>query len=133
VAQWQQRVRQREDHVYIRDVEELALSRREPPLARLRLTLRTVAIPTRVIGDGTMSAGATPIEMAAARGRPTPRQRAQHGPLLHAEPRMLLEEWGTLRVEDIGHLHGGPRHDCGGFRKRRDSGSTTGRETCSCS
>ena len=33
---------------------------------------------------------------------------------------MPLEEVLTLRVEDIGHLHGGPAHGCGGFRRRRD-------------
>jgi hypothetical protein len=49
---------------------------REPPLACLSLTLRTVSMPTRVIGDGPMSAGATLIEMATERSRPTPRQRA---------------------------------------------------------
>jgi hypothetical protein len=133
VAERQERVWQREDDVHIRDVEELALSRREPPLAGLRLTLRTVSIPTRVIGDSSMSAGATLIEMPAERGRPTSRQRAQHGPLLHAQPRMPLEEWGTLRVEDIGHLHGGPAHDCGGLRSRRERGTIGGVATCSCS
>ena len=76
-----------------------------------------------------MAARAAVIDRAAERGGPTARDRAQHGALLHAEPRMLLDEVITLRVEDIGHLHGGPRHDCGGFRRRRDRGSTTGRET----
>ena len=133
VAERQERVWQREDDVHIRDVEELALPRRKPPLAGLRLTLRTVSIPTRVIGDGSMSAGATLIEMSAERGGATPRQRAQHGPLLHTQPRMLLEEGGTLRVEDIGHLHGGPAHGCGGGRSRRDRGITGGVATCSCS
>lgn len=37
-----------------------------------------------------MSAGATLIEMPAERGGPTPRQRAQHRPLLHTQPRMLV-------------------------------------------
>ena len=62
-----------------------------------------------------MPAGAALIDMAAERGGPTPGQRAEDGPLLHAEPRMLIEEVLTLRVEDIGHLHGGPAHDCGGL------------------
>ena len=80
-----------------------------------------------------MSAGAALIDMAAERGGPTPRQRAEDGPLLHAEPRMLVEEVLTLRVEDIGHLHGGPAHDSVGFRLRRDRGTTGGGVTCSCS
>ena len=61
-----------------------------------------------------MPAGVTPIEMAPERGGPTARDRAQNRSLLHAQPRMLLDEGVTLRVEDIGHLHGGPAHGCGG-------------------
>ena len=80
-----------------------------------------------------MSAVAALIDLPAERGGPTPAQRAENGPLLHAEPRMLVEEVLTLRVEDIGHLHGGPAHDCGGFRFRRDRGITGGDVTCSCS
>jgi len=37
---------------------------------------------------------------------------------------MLVEEVLTLRVEDIGHLYGGPAHDSVGFRFRRDRGTT---------
>ena len=39
-----------------------------------------------------MSAGVTPVEMAPERGRATARDRAEHGSLLHAQPRMLLDE-----------------------------------------
>ena len=80
-----------------------------------------------------MSAGATPIEMASEGRRATACDRAEHRSLLHAEPRMLLDEVVTLRVEDIGHLHGGPAHDCGGFRRRRDRRTIGGVATCSCS
>jgi hypothetical protein len=80
-----------------------------------------------------MTAGAALIDMAAERGGPTPGQRAEDGPLLHAEPRMLVEEGLTLRVEDIGHLHGGPAHDCGGLRRSRDRGITSGGVTHNCS
>ena len=80
-----------------------------------------------------MSAGAALIDMSAERGGPTPGHRAKDGPLLHTEPRMLVEEELTLRVEDIGHLHGRPAHDCGGFRKRRDRGITRGGITWRCS
>ena len=104
-------MRQREDDVHIRHVEQFPLARLEPALARLRLALRAVAVPTRVIGDGLMPAGVTVIEMATERGGATARDRAEHRALLHAQPRMLLDEGVTLRVEDIGHLHGGPAHD----------------------
>jgi hypothetical protein len=80
-----------------------------------------------------MSAGVTPVEMPSERGGPTARDGAEHRSLLHAQPRMLLDEGVTLRVEDIGHLHGGPRHDWVGFRFRRDRSNTGGRGTCSCS
>ncbi len=80
-----------------------------------------------------MAARAAVIDMAAERGGPAARDRAQHGALLHTEPRMLLDELITLRVEDIGHLHGGPAHGVLGFRFRRDRGRTTGVGTWSCS
>ena len=133
IGQRQQRMREREDDVHVRHVEQLALARVEPALPRLRLALRAVPIPTRVIGDGLMPAGVTPIEMPAERGGATARDRAEDRSLLHAQPRMLLEEGVTLRVEDIGHLHGRPAHDCGGFRSSRDRGTTGGGVTCSCS
>ena len=71
--------------------------------------------------------------MAAERGRATARDRAEDGSLLHAQPRMLLDEGVTLRVEDIGHLHRRPAHAGLGFRFSRDRGRTTGAGTCSCS
>lgn len=54
-----------------------------------------------------MSAGAALIDMPAERGGPTPGQGAEDCPLLHAEPRMLVEKVLTLRVEDIGHATAG--------------------------
>ena len=80
-----------------------------------------------------MAAGVTPIEMPSEGRGPAARDRPEDGPLLDAEPRMLLEEGITLRVEDIGHLHRRPAHGCGGFRSKRDRGSTTGVGTCKCS
>ena len=48
-----------------------------------------------------MPAGATAIDMTAECGGPTARDRAQHGSLLHAEPRMLRDEGVPVRVEEI--------------------------------
>jgi hypothetical protein len=126
-------MRQREDDVHIRHVEPIALARVEPALPRLCLTLRTVPVATRVIGDGLMAAGVTPIEMAPEGGRATARDRAEDRSLLHAQPWMLLDEGVTLRVEDIGHLHRRPAHAGLGFRFSRDRGRTMGAGTCSCS
>src|SRR4029450_5936232 len=133
IGQRQQRVRQREDDVHIRHVEEIPLACGEPALARLRLRLGTVPIATRVIGDGLMPAGVTPIEMPTERRGPTARDRAKDRSLLRAQPRMLLGEGGSLRVEDIGHLHRRPAHGCGGFLSKRDRGRTSGVDTCKCS
>jgi hypothetical protein len=126
-------MREREDDVDIWHVEELALAGMEPALPRLCLALRAVPIAARVIGDGLVSAGVTPIEMTPKCGGATARDRPKDRSLLRAQPRMLLEKGVALRVEDIGHLHGGPAHDCGGLRRRRDRGITGGSVTCNCS
>src|SRR5688572_30765512 len=75
IAERQQRMRQREDDMHIRHVEELPLARVEPALPRLRLALGAVTVPTRVIRDGLMPAGVTPIEMPAEGGGPAARDR----------------------------------------------------------
>ena len=120
IAERAERMRQCEDDVHIRHVEHVLLAGGQPPRARLRLTLRTVPVATRVVGDGAMAARTAVIDMPTERGGPTARDRAQHGALLHAEPRMLRDEVITLRVEHIGHLHDGPIHDRLGFRNKRD-------------
>jgi hypothetical protein len=133
IHQRQEPMREREDDVHIRYVEELPLASVQPALSRLCLTLRAVPVPTRVVGDGLMPAGVTPIEMASEGCRATARDRPKYRALLRAQPRMLLDKGITLRVEDIGHLHGGPAHDSVGFRFRRDRGTTGGVVRCSCS
>ena len=80
-----------------------------------------------------MAARVAVIDMTTERGGPTARDRMEHRSLLQAQPRMLLDEDVTLRVEDIGHLHRRPAHDCGGLRSKRDRGRTTGVDTCKCS
>jgi hypothetical protein len=81
-----------------------------------------------------MPAGVTPIDVAAERGGATADDRPEDGPLLCTQPRMLRDEGVTLRVEDIGHLHGRPAHGVlVGFRFSRDRGRATGAGTCSCS
>jgi hypothetical protein len=76
IGQRQQSMREREDDVHIRHVEELTLPRGQPPRTCLRLTLRTVPITTRVIGDGLVPAGVTPIEMPTQCRRATARDRS---------------------------------------------------------
>ena len=57
-----------EDHVKIAGVEEFAFPCRQPALARLCLTLGTVAIATRVVGDGLITATRASIAMTAEGG-----------------------------------------------------------------
>jgi hypothetical protein len=133
IAERQERMRQREDDVHIRNVEQVTLARVEPAFARLRLTLRAVPVATRVIGDGLMSAATAGVDVSTECSRPTARDGAEHRSLLHAQPRMLLDEGIALRVEDIGHLHRRPAHAGLGFRCSRDRAKTTGAGTCSCS
>ena len=120
IQQRQEPMRECEDDVHIGHVEQLTLACVEPALSSLRLALRAVAIPARVEGDGPMAARAAVIDMSAEGRGSAARDRPEDRALLHAEPRMLLDEGITLRVEDIGHLHGGPAHDCAGFRSNRD-------------
>jgi hypothetical protein len=133
IGQGQHAMWEGEDDVHIRHVEQFPRARVEPALPCLRLTLRAMPVSARVIRDGLMPAGVTPIEMPAQRGRATARDRPQDRPLLDTQPRMPLDKGVTLRVEEIGHLHSGPAHDCGGFRRRRERGTTGGTVTCNCS
>jgi hypothetical protein len=63
-------VRQREDDMVIADRQEFVLPRRQSLVARVRQTIRTVPIPTRVVGDGAMITAHAAIEI------PTQRRRA---------------------------------------------------------
>ena len=58
-----------EDHMEVAGSEKLSLSCREPVFTRLRLALRAVPVPARVIGDGLVTALWTGIDMAAQRSR----------------------------------------------------------------
>jgi hypothetical protein len=75
-----------------------------------------------------MATGVTPIDVPTQGGGATARDRAQDGSLLHTQPRMLRDEGVTLRVEDLGHLHGRPAHVCG-LRSSRERGKTVGGPT----
>src|SRR5918996_2612790 len=92
IRQRQEPVRQREDDVYVRHIKELTLARVQPALPRLRLALRAVPVATRVIGDGLVPAGVTPIEMPTQCGGATARDRPKDRSLLHTQPRMVLDE-----------------------------------------
>jgi hypothetical protein len=93
--------------------EKLALTSCEPMFTRLRLALRTVPVPARVIGDGLVTALRTGIDMTAQRSRAAALNGAKGLELLKVKaPSIPIQEAVALRAEDVGHLHGGPAHFC---------------------
>ncbi len=64
-------VRQREDDVEVRNGQEVGRARREPPLCRQRLTLRTVTIAARIVRDAHGPAAVTRLPMPAVPGGTT--------------------------------------------------------------
>jgi hypothetical protein len=57
--------RKREDHMDVARREKLLATCCEPPFPGSSLTLRAVAVPAGVVGDGAMPAASAFIEMAA--------------------------------------------------------------------
>jgi hypothetical protein len=80
---------------------------------RLRLALRTVPVPARVIGDGLVTALRTGIDMTAQRSRAAALNGAKGLELLKVKASSIpIQETVALCAEDVGHLHGGPAHFC---------------------
>ena len=101
VAQTQrvQLVRQGEYDVEVWNFKEFLLARGEPALARLRLTLRSVPVPARVIRDGLVTALGALIDVPAQRRCAAAPDCPQHAQLLVAQPGALVHEMVTLLVE----------------------------------
>src|SRR5258708_19861608 len=72
IGQRQQGMRPRGDGMHVRHVEQLLLTGGEPPLPRLRLTLRTGTVPTRVIGNGFVSPAPPPVDKPPPSRPPPP-------------------------------------------------------------
>jgi hypothetical protein len=64
--------RKGEDYMHVRGRKKFLATLFQPAVASSCLTLWTVPIAARVVGDGTMSAANAFIEMAAERGGATP-------------------------------------------------------------
>ncbi len=71
-------MRNGEDHVHIRDGQQFLAARREPPIASVGLTLRTMPGTTGVERGGLMAALATAIEMSTECRRATVLNGKQH-------------------------------------------------------
>jgi hypothetical protein len=120
LTKWNQGMRQCEDYVEVRHAEQFFLSRGEPALARLRLTLGAVAVAAAVIRDGLVAAAWTIIDMSAQSRCSALSDGAQHLQLLIAEMlAVLVHEPSALCMNEISHLEGGTAHSalCS-FRER---------------
>src|SRR6516164_6202567 len=60
---------QRKDHVEIADRQQIGLARCKPMLCRRTLTLRAMAVATRVVGDAAVAAILAALDMATECGR----------------------------------------------------------------
>ena len=118
-AQCIQFVRQSEYNVEVGNREQFEFPRGNPPLAGLRLTLRTMTVPARVIGHRLMPASRALINMAAELCCTTARDGSQHRQVLIIQPRVLLDEPPSVCPNNIGHFDSGPSHS--GFRFLLDS------------
>jgi hypothetical protein len=109
--QWHQPVRQCEDDVHVAGRKEFPSTRSNPSFPSSDLTLRAVAIATRIEGDGLMPAAGALVEMTAECGGTTPRNGHQHFEMRPPDPFAVSFDEGRSRgADDIGHLKGWPIH-----------------------
>jgi hypothetical protein len=106
-----ERVRQSKDEVEVGHGEQILLTPRKPALTRLRLTLGTVPVAARVVGNGLEIAPRTGVQMTSESSSAASGDGPQDAELLVAKPgTVLFSKAVTLDAKDIGHLHGGPIH-----------------------
>jgi hypothetical protein len=77
-GQGSQEVGQSEDHMKVGDGQQFGGTFLQPALASCRLALRAVPIQARVIGDGSLSATITLLDVSAERGRTASDDGAEH-------------------------------------------------------
>jgi len=111
-SQGRQLGRQGEDHMDVRAGEQFAPPCLQPAFSCPGLTLGAVPIAAAVVGDGgTMSTAATFIDMSAEGGGATARNGQQDFAVSPADPvAAALEESGSGRADQVGHLQGRPSH-----------------------
>ena len=113
-----EQLRDREDHVRVGYRQHLGLASFEPGLLGAALTLRTVAVPARVVGDPLVSAGVARIDVAAQARRPARGDPLDDRTLLPAPwwtatlalrsqiPLIALEDLRDLVPRSLGHYSG---------------------------
>ncbi len=101
-GQRRQFVRHGEHHVEILDGEQFPAAGFQPGGAVAGLTLRTVAVATRIIEGRLRVAGCAALKMATHRRRATGGQRRQNLALLHVQAGSAGgEELGSVAAEDF--------------------------------
>ncbi len=111
-GQLREDARHSEDDMQVAHRQQLAATVLEPTLASVGLTLRTMPIATRVVGDGrTVAAVAALIEMSTERSGAATLDRGEHLQMSPAEPTaMVREELLSRDANQIGHLQWRPWH-----------------------
>jgi hypothetical protein len=104
--------RQSEHDMNVTRGEKFATTCGEPPFPSARLTFRTVAIATTVVGDGgTLSTAGALIDMAAECGGATAGNGQQDFDVRPTNPlTVALDESSSCRADQVGHLQERPTH-----------------------
>ena len=85
---------QREDHVEVRDRQQVGLAGRQPVPCRRALALRAVPVAAGVIGDALLAAAQAALDMAAERGGAAGLDRRHHLELA----RLRCPAWARRRA-----------------------------------
>jgi hypothetical protein len=102
------RIRNREDHVEVRPIEQLGFAVLEPLPSRGPLALGTVAVAAGVVGDLLVTASIAPVLVSSQSRGSTKGQITENASLLdRCGPSVNSKERGTVVLEHIGHF--GPR------------------------
>jgi hypothetical protein len=103
-----------EDHMDVGAGEQFPTPCLQPVFPGPGLTFGAMAITTAVVGDGgAVSAAGTFIDMSAEGGGATARNGQQDFAVSPADPvAAALEESGSGRADQVGHLQGRPSHLC---------------------
>src|SRR5947208_3121523 len=110
---------QRENHVYIRNVQQFLFTICEPPVTSVGLTFSAVAVAARVVRDGLMAAARALIQMAAQRRGAAALDGPQHAKLLPAQSGSVLLDKVPARYSNyVGHLEGWRVHLLCSLRER---------------
>ena len=89
---------------------------RQPSLPCCGLAFGTMPIQTRVVGDGSLSATITLLDVPAERSRTAGDNGAQHFQVQSGQPAgMLFYESCAIGPNNVGHLERRPNHFSEGF------------------